>query len=221
MNNYSLINIISIYQNETKDDHYIEISEIDKDNNIKNTRPLALETLSKLTKLSYNKELTTTRILPKEIIYVSFKTDVEIIAYRNPCKRMFTIKDKFSKIIIYPSLLFHLKRNKLSVYCIKKYIRTNTKLYYNPFPNNTGNTSICMGNVKIVNDDYVKLINEYIEAFYNSTFTMEGLGRINTDIPLEEFYDSLDEATNISSCLQPILNFNKTQRIISNLIYER
>lgn len=218
MNDYQLKSVISLYQNDNLDS-YMEISDVVTHHNkthLANTRPLSPRTLSEFARLSVNKELSTKHILSRDIVYLSFKDRLEIIAYRERCMRMFEMKDVCKKVIKYPDLVFHLKGNTLRVYSCKMYAGELTQLFYVPFPNNIGD-HICMGSISIKNDDYVELIHEYIEAYYSSVFTSEGLPQIKSNLNPISLYKSLDGRKSLNRYLKPIMN-GKKQLTLKDLI---
>ena len=95
MNEYKLRSLISLYQDNDLN-AFMEISDVvykDKLTHLANKRVLAPETLSSLARLSDSRELDTRHLLPKEVIYISFKTDVEIIAFKERHIGNFKLQD--------------------------------------------------------------------------------------------------------------------------------
>ena len=178
--------------------------------------------LSNLASLTNHTVHKTSSLLPEDIIYLSYDTELLSISKRGAIKNNFELLNKCKGELLYPPMFFILRKNKLQVYCYKRYKGLQTRLFYNPFPNNIGD-SICMGNIKITSEDYIKKIHEYIEAYYNSIFAEHGTIKMK-DVPYGEEIEIYKKAIlgkcNLIDYLIPLLKDNK-QIILNDIIKEQ
>ena len=221
MDKYTLDSIISIYKSDSFD-YYIEKSDIifkNRKRHITNTRPLSAEMLSKIASLTNHTVHKTSSLLPKDIIYLSYDTELLSISKRDAIKSNFELLNKCKGELLYPPMFFILRKNKLQVYCYKRYKGLQTRLFYNPFPNNIGD-SICMGNIKITSVDYIKKIHEYIESYYSSIFAEHGTIKMK-DVPygkeIEIYKKAISGKCNLIDYLIP-LSKNSKQIILNDII---
>ena len=117
MDRYTLDSIISIYKSDSFD-YYIEKSDIifkNRKRHITNTRPLSTEMLSNIASLTNHRVHKTSSLLPEDIIYLSYDTELYSISKRDAIKSNFELLNKCKGELLYPPMFFILRKNKLQV----------------------------------------------------------------------------------------------------------
>jgi PRTRC genetic system protein B len=129
-------------------------------------------------------DLTFNRMIPNNVLHFRERSLLPDITWfvKSQVRQIKTTKK--SGLLLYPHLIFQVRNNKLNIYAVKTSNLKPTTIVFNaPFSNVYGNGDLCFGTMNF-NDfakgDYIEIMRNFENAFFNSTFTQEIMSQNRT-----------------------------------------
>lgn len=175
--------VLVVYQKDTKNNSYIEISDLYK-NQPTGFRPLMLSELKNIVSnidAVENGAIACKGIFPSNILFTDILNgNFRIIWYKKAeIKQLkFEVKGISNVTIKVPPMIYDVTRNSIKVHCFTGSKPTlNTKIYKAPYMNLSIDGKVCTGNVDIkipFHTDYNEIMQLWERYFWDSYFTSSG-----------------------------------------------